>query len=141
MSSHVIEDNEIRWIFGWNQRYRSFYLTKHDKTIGEDENPIFQIGIRPLEIPDEDGLFTLAYMVGLDIPYEYKVQLYQDKEHEKRTYFVLHYPKEFVAGFETYILAHAELLKDALERARPDEELQIRQIVVNSYEDPEENED
>jgi hypothetical protein len=128
MSSHVIEDNELRWIFGWNQRYRSFYLTKHDKTLTEEDNPIFQIGIRPREIPDEEGLFTLATMVGFDIPYEYKVELYKDKEQEKRTYFVLHYPNAFVAGFETDILAHAELLKDALERARPDEELQIRQI-------------
>lgn len=135
MSSHVIEDNTLRWIFGWNQRYRSFYLTKHDKTLSEEENPIIQIGVRPLEIPDEDGLFTLAHMVGLNIPYEFRVQLYKDKEHEKSTYFVLHYPNEFVAGFETYILAHAELLKEALSRARPDEELQIRQIIQPSYED------
>lgn len=131
MSNHIIEDGKVRWIFGWDQKYRSFFLTKHDKTLGDEQNPVIRLGIRPREIPDADGLFTLALMAGLDIPHDYRIQLYRDKDQEK-SYFVLHYRDEFVGGFETDSLAHAELLKIALAQARPGQELQIRRITEYS---------
>jgi hypothetical protein len=123
-----MENDKLRWIFGWNPKDRSFFLTKHDKTLPDDENPVFQIGIRHHEIPTADDLFILAMMTGLDIPIDFRAQLYWDKEHEQSTYFVLHYPSELISGFQTDSLTHAELLKDALVRARPDEELQIRRV-------------
>lgn len=131
MSTHVIENDKIRWIFGWNQKNRSFFLTKYDKS-EDKENPVFRVGIRPYEIPDADGLFALAWMAGLAIPDEFRVLLYQKKDYEETAYFVLHYPDEFVAGFETDSLAHAELLKEAFAPARPDQELQIRRIMKYS---------
>jgi hypothetical protein len=131
VSQHVIEDGRVRWIFGWDQKYRSFFLTKLDKTLTNDENPVIQLGTRPREIPDAEGLFTLALMAGLDIPDGVRIQLYRANMQEI-SYFVLHYPDEFVLGFRTDNLAHAELLKEALSPARPDQELQIRRITEYS---------
>lgn len=127
MSSHVIEGDTIRWVVGWDKKYGSFFLTKVDKSLSDDENPVIALGIRYREIPEADQLFILADMAGLTLPPELQLQLYQDKEQEKE-YFVLYYPGEFVQGFETDSLGHAETLKDSLARARPDQELEIRQL-------------
>lgn len=127
MSDHIIEDDNLRWIFGWNQNLRSFFLIKHDKTLGDEQNPVIRLGNLPRDISEADGLFTLALMAGLNIPNDLRFQLYRDKDHEKER-FVLHYPSEFVGGFETDSLAHAELLKEALSPARPSQELQIRRV-------------
>jgi hypothetical protein len=127
VSDHVIEDDKLRWIFGWNQSLRSFFLVKHDKTLGDDQNPVIRLGTLPREIAEADGLCCLALMAGLNIPRELLFQLYRDKDYEKER-FVLHYPDEFVGGFETDSLAQAELLKEALAPARPLQQLQIRRI-------------
>ena len=126
MKSHVIETDKVRWTFGWNQNRLSFFLNKYDKTIGSE---VIHLGLRPREIPDEEGLFTLARMAGLVISGEMLAQLYQDRDYEMRAYFVLHYPGEFVHGFRTDSLAHAEILKEGLAPARPDQELEIRRII------------
>lgn len=128
MSHHVIEDDRLRWIFGWDQYNRSFFFTKHDKSLTDNENPVFQVGVHPLEIPHPDGLFALASMVGLDIPQPVKGQLQRDQELEQREYYVLFYPGEFINGFRTDSMAYAETLKDALAPVRPDQELQIRRV-------------
>lgn len=128
MRSHVIENETIRWTFGWNQDRLSFFLEKYDKSVSSD-TPVFSLGQRPREVPDEQGLFILAKMAGLVIPEPYMVKLYQDKDYEKHAYFVLHYPGEFTHGFRTDSLAHAELLKEALAPARPDKDLDIRRII------------
>lgn len=127
MSDHVIENDRLRWVFGWNQNLRSFFLIKHDKALGDEQNPVIHLGTLPRDISEADGLLTLALMAGLSIPNDLRFQLYRDKDHEKEC-FVLYYPDEFVGGFETDSLAHAELLKEALSPARPHEELQIRRI-------------
>lgn len=131
MSDHIIENDKLRWIFGWNQNLRSFFLIKHDKTLGDEQNPVIRLGTLPRDISEAEGLFTLASMVGLSIPNELRFQLYRDKDHEKER-FVLYYPDEFVGGFETDSLAHAELLKKALTPARPNQELKIRRITKYS---------
>jgi hypothetical protein len=128
MSQHIIENDKLRWIFGWDVDNRSFYLTKQDKSRSNGDD-VFRVGIRPREIAEADGLFDLASMVGLDIPIDTRLQLHRDKEYERSVSYVLHYPREFVHGFKTDSLTHAELLKDALAGARPDEELLIRRIV------------
>lgn len=130
MSSHVIEDHKVRWIFGWNQDYRSFFLTKHDKTLSDDENPIFRVGVHPYEIPTADDLFALAAMVRLNLPQTVRLELYREKEYDRSTHYVLHYDEEFVTGIKVDSLTHAELLKDALAPARPDQELQIRRVML-----------
>jgi hypothetical protein len=128
MKSHVVENDKVRWMFGWNQNRLSFFLLKYDKTV-ESDNPVIHLGLRPREIPDGEGLFTLARMAGLEISGEMLAQLYQDRDYERRAYFVLHYPGEFVHGFRTDSLAHAEILKEGLAPARPDQELLIRRII------------
>jgi hypothetical protein len=128
MKTHVVENDQVRWMFGWNQNRLSFFLLKYDKTL-EDDKPVIHLGLRPREIPDEDGLYTLAGMAGLDISGEMLAQLYQDRDYERRAYFVLHYPGEFVRGFRTDSLAHAEILKEGLAPARPDKDLEIRRII------------
>lgn len=128
MKSHVVENDKVRWMFGWNQNRLSFFLLKYDKTI-EADRPVIHLGLRPREIPDEEGLFTLARMAGLEISGEMLAQLYQDRDYERRAYFVLYYRGEFVNGFRTDSLAHAEILKDGLAPARPDQELEIRRII------------
>lgn len=125
--SHVIEDENLRWIFGWDQNLRSFFLIKHDKTLGDEQNPVIHLGKLPRDISEADALVSLASLAGLTISNEFRLQLYRDKDYEKER-FVLHYPNDFVGGFETDSLAHAELLKEALTPARPGQELQIRRI-------------
>jgi hypothetical protein len=128
MSDHVIEDEKVRWIFGWDQNLRSFFLVKHDKTLGDEQNPVIHLGKLPRDISEADGLFSLALLAGLTIPNELLVQLYRDKDYEQER-FVLHYPDDFVGGFETDSLAHAELLKEALSSARVrQQELRIRRL-------------
>jgi hypothetical protein len=127
VSDHVVEDDRVRWVFGWNQNLRSFFLVKHDKTLGDEQNPVIQLGTLPRDISEADGLVTLASMAGLGIPNEVLLQLYRDKDYEKER-FVVHYPSEFVSGFETDSLAHAELIRKALAPARPKQELKIRRI-------------
>lgn len=129
MSNHVREDDVIRWVVGWNQKFLSFFLTKHDKSLEDSENPVVQLGSHLREIPDADGLFVLANMVGFDIPQDLRAQLYLDRDQESRERFVLYYPGEFVHGFRTEALGHAETLKDGMSRARPNEELQIRRVL------------
>ena len=128
MKTHVVENDKVRWTFGWNQNRLSFFLNKYDKTIDSD-SPVIQLGLRPREIPDGEGLFTLARMAGLEIPEKMLVQVWEDREYERHAYFVLHYPGEFVHGFRTDSLAHAEILKEGLAAARPDQELIIRRII------------
>jgi hypothetical protein len=130
VSSHVIEDDEIRWILGWNQYNRSFFLSKHDKSLPSDKNPVFYVGTRPYEIATPNGLFTLALLTGLDIPHDMRGQLQRDEEDEQREYFVLHWPGEFVHGFRTDSMAQAEILRDELESIRSDDELQIRRVTM-----------
>jgi hypothetical protein len=127
VSDHVLEDDNIRWIFGWNQNLCSFFLVKHDKTLGDEQNPVIRLGNMPRDISDADGLYTLALLAGLTIPTDLRLQLFRDKDYEKER-FVLHYSEDFVGGFETDSLAHAELLKEALAPAHPGKELQIRRI-------------
>jgi hypothetical protein len=128
MRGRVVETDTVRWTFGWNQDLLSFFLMKFDKSASV-EDPVIHLGVRPREIPDGDGLFILARMAGLEIPESLLVQLYQDKDHQRHAYFVLHYPGEFGYGFKTDSLRHAEILKEALAPARPGEELTIRQII------------
>lgn len=131
MSDHVIEDEKVRWIFGWDQNLRSFFLVKHDKTLGDEQNPVIRLGTVPRDISEADGLYTLAMLAGLSIPNDLRLQLFRDKDYETER-FVLHYPEDFVGGFETDSLAHAELLKEALGSPRAGQELQIRRITKYS---------
>lgn len=129
MKSHVVENDKVRWMFGWNQNRLSFFLLKYDKTISDD-SLVIHLGLRPREIPTEEGLFVLARMAGLEIPKPMQVQLYQDRDYERHAYYVLHYPGEFVDGFRTDSLVHAELLKKEMAPARPNQELKIRRIIA-----------
>jgi hypothetical protein len=128
VSSHVIENDKVRWLFGWNQAQRSFFISKIDKTLKDEDNPVVQVGNRPREIPTAEGLVTLALMMGLRLPHEVMLQLGKDKDMETNSYFVLFYADEFVQGFETDSLGQAELLQEALVNARPGEELHIRRV-------------
>lgn len=131
MRPRVIETDETRWMFGWDQDLLSFFLTKYDKT-SEGDDPVMQLGLRPREIPDEQGLFILAKMAGLVIPEQILVTLFQDKDHQRHAFFVLHYPGEFSSGFKTDSLVHAEILRDGLAPAQPDRKLEIRRIIEYS---------
>jgi hypothetical protein len=128
MRGYVIETDTVRWKFGWNQDLLSFFVMKFDKTVSV-EDPVIHIGVRPRDIPDGQGLLILARMAGLEIPEETLIRLFQDKDYERRAYFVLHYPGEYSTGFKTDSVRHAELLKEALDPAQPDRELSIRQII------------
>src|SRR4051812_49046708 len=130
MSSHVIEDDTIRWIFGWNQYIRSFFLAKHDKSLPSEKNPLFHVGTRPYEIATPNGLFTIALLTGLNIPHSVRGQLQRDEADEEREYFVLHWPGEFVNGFRTDSMSQAETLNQELTGIRPDQELQIRRVTM-----------
>src|SRR4051794_3122308 len=108
MKGYVVESDDVRWTFGWNQDLLSFFLMKFDKKISLEE-PVVHLGSRPREVPDDQGLFILARMAGLDIPEAMLIKLFNDRNFERRATFILHYPGEIGRGFKTDSLAHAEL--------------------------------
>ena len=128
MNNHVIEDDKLRWLFGWDQKNRSYFLTKYDKSLPEEVNPVFQWGTGTREIPDPDLLFVLAEMVGLYIPEAQRGPLYRYKDFEKASYFVVFPLGDFVRGFRMDYEAHAESLWAELQRHNPNQLFQIRKV-------------
>lgn len=117
----------MRWVFGWNQDNRTYFLQKTDKTA----NPpvTYQWGTRPYEMPDPDGLIFLAKMFGLEISGEQKVILYRYKEFEKATYYVVHYEGDFVNGFPALNEQQANELTKILNEMYPDKKVLTRKVV------------
>lgn len=81
MSQHVVEDDKVKWMFGWDQPLMSFYLQKHEKNLDSDENPVLWLGALPnTQMYEVSDLTIAAKKHGLKIPYRTQVVLYGDKD-------------------------------------------------------------
>jgi hypothetical protein len=83
MSRHVVEQNEKKYVFGWDQPLMSFFLQVHDLTKDEDddERVHFVAGASSDTICYEvDALVRVAQKYGLHIPHETQVKLYGEKD-------------------------------------------------------------
>lgn len=80
MSQHVIEDDQYRWLVGWDPPLLTYFMQKHDKAVDPDDNPVVWLGARPAEIYEVEDLVRSAKKHGLDIPVETARALYLDKD-------------------------------------------------------------
>lgn len=81
MSQHIVEDEKVKWVFGWDQPMLTFFLQKHDKTLGaSDMNPVVWAGTRHGEIYEVDELVKVARNHGLRIDHRTRVLLYGDQD-------------------------------------------------------------
>jgi superfamily I DNA/RNA helicase len=84
LSQHIIEEDGVKWVFGWDHPLQTFFLQKHDLTLeDEDDNPVVWLGAngykdRMYEVSD---LVIAAKKHGLKIPYATQVVLYRDKDY------------------------------------------------------------
>ena len=83
MSRHVVVNKKgsMKWVFGWDQPLRSFYLQVHDLGLDPDENPIVWLGATPkTEMYEVEHLIQAAMENGLAIDHSYRPVLYQEKD-------------------------------------------------------------
>lgn len=82
MSQYILEDDKVRWVFGWDQPLMSFFLQKHDKAIEDpDDNPVVWIGATELtRMCEVDALVRAAKRHDLIIPYAMQVALFRDQD-------------------------------------------------------------
>lgn len=84
MSQHVIETDELRWVFGWDQTLMTFFLQKHEKELNDsdpDRNPVIWLGAdRHTKMYEVEELVTNARQLGLKLPYKALVALFEDKD-------------------------------------------------------------
>lgn len=118
MSQYSIEGEKIRWVFGWDVTYLSYFLKRYDKSHTEGTRLVFQLGNRTRELHYVEDLFTVAEMTGLDIPEETRLKLIRDKDIEKVTFYVVYFEGEFVKGLQTDNFATAELIQGELAKAK-----------------------
>ncbi len=81
MSQHIVVQEEKRFVFGWDQPLKSFYLQVHDSTRAEDEQIIVWLGATAdTKMYNVENLVHAAYRHGLLIDYPMRVTLYGDKD-------------------------------------------------------------
>jgi hypothetical protein len=81
MSHYIVIDKDTKYVFGWDQPLRSFFLQIHDLTLPEDDRITTWLGASQDTIMYEtDDLVLAAHKRGYDIPYETRVKLYGDKD-------------------------------------------------------------
>lgn len=83
MSQHIVERNEKKYMFGWDQMLMSFYLQVHDLTRDEDAEdkiPVW-LGATANDVMYEvEDLVQAAAKHGLNIEYQTQVKLYGEKD-------------------------------------------------------------
>jgi hypothetical protein len=82
MSQHVvIDEDETKYVYGWDQPLQSFFLQVHDPTLEEDENPLVWLGAdHGYKMHEVSELVAAAKRNGLEISYEMQVNLYGEKD-------------------------------------------------------------
>jgi hypothetical protein len=82
MSQHIIDEEHVKWVFGWDHPLCSFFLQMHDKTLDiPDGNPVVWLGATRKSVMYEvEELVLAAKLLGLHIPYEMEIVLYADKD-------------------------------------------------------------
>lgn len=81
MSQHIVTQEEMKFVFGWDQPLMSFYLQVHNTTRAEDEQIIAWLGAdRESTMYEVADLVRAAKKHGLLIDHAMRVQLYGEKD-------------------------------------------------------------
>jgi hypothetical protein len=80
MSRYVVENENIEFLFGWDQPMLTFFLQINDKHADEDDGPLYWYGTGLREIYEVEDLASIAKRHGLQINHERQVNLYSDKD-------------------------------------------------------------
>lgn len=83
MSQHIIEKDEKKYVFGWDQPLLSFYLQVHDLTKDEDDEdriPVWLGATAESKMYEVGELVTAAQRYGLHIFHPVQVELYGEKD-------------------------------------------------------------
>jgi hypothetical protein len=81
MSRHIVEQDEKRYVFGWDQPLMSFFLQVHDLIREEDDQVVIWLGATADTIMYEvEDLVRAAAKHGLLIEHPMRVTLYGEKD-------------------------------------------------------------
>lgn len=81
VSQHIVHDEKFKFVFGWDQPLRSFYLQKHDLTREADEQIIVWLGATTdTTMYEVEDLVRASRRHGLRIDHSIRVQLYGEKD-------------------------------------------------------------
>jgi hypothetical protein len=83
VSQHVVVNKSAtkKWVFGWDQSLKSFYLQVHDLSLPEDERIIVWLGAdKTTQMYEVEDLIREAMMNGLAIDHTYRPVLYREKD-------------------------------------------------------------
>lgn len=80
MSQHIVETEDGKVVFGWDQPLMTFYFQKHNFSLPEDEQIVTWLGTKPQEIYEVEDLVRLAKRNGFYISHDTRVKLYGEKD-------------------------------------------------------------
>lgn len=81
MSQHVVKQEEMKFVFGWDQPLMSFYLQVHNTARAEDEQIVAWLGAdRETTMYEVADLVHAARKYDLLIDHAMRVQLYGEKD-------------------------------------------------------------
>ena len=85
VSQHIVQDEQFKFVFGWDQPLQSFYLQKYDPTREEDDRIIVWLGATvDTTMYEVEDLVRMARKHGLRIDYSTRVKLYGERDHGSR---------------------------------------------------------
>lgn len=83
VSQHIVEQDEKKYVFGWDQALMSFFLQVHDLTKDEDDEdriPVWLGATKDTQMYEVEDLARAAARYGLNIHYSMRVTLYGEKD-------------------------------------------------------------
>lgn len=81
MSQHIVEWQEKKYVFGWDQMLQSFYLQVHDLVREEEDNPVVWLGAdKDSSMYEVEDLVRATAQHGFQISSETQVKLYGEKD-------------------------------------------------------------
>lgn len=83
MSRHIVELNEKKYVFGWDQMLQSFFLQIHDLIKDEDDEdriPVWLGADKDSQMYEVEDLVKAAQRYGLLIDHQMKITLWGEKD-------------------------------------------------------------
>jgi hypothetical protein len=81
MSRHIVEQGEMKYVFGWDQPLMSFYLQVHDTVREEEDQITVWLGATAdTKMYEVEDLVRAANQHGLNIDHATQVKLYGEKD-------------------------------------------------------------
>lgn len=81
VSRHIVEQDEKKYVFGWDQPLMSFYLQVHDLIRDEDDQIVVWLGsTADNKMYEVEDLVLAAHRHGLFIDAQMRTTLYGEKD-------------------------------------------------------------